>query len=73
MTLLNSKKLAKFLMRAPSYVSAMKRAGFRMTHGMRTDPQAALDWLKDNPGFRTDQSYPSQHYPSTRRHSKVSA
>ncbi len=49
----NSTRLAEALERSPSYVSAMKAAGYVFTHGNRTLVSDALEWLKANPDFRS--------------------
>lgn len=46
-------ELARRLNRSRSYVWAMKRAGFKFTHGRRTTVDAALLWLEWNRDFVT--------------------
>ena len=48
----NSKTLAAQLGRSPGYVSAMKSAGYKFTHGTRTLLSDALGWLAAHPEFR---------------------
>lgn len=50
--LFNSQSLAQKIGRSPWYVWAMKRAGFRFSHGTRCDLETALAWLAENPDFR---------------------
>lgn len=49
--LLSVKELAFEMKRHPSYVYAMRQAGFKMP-GNRTTLAAALDWLARNPDWR---------------------
>lgn len=49
--LLTVKELAWEIKRHPSYVYAMRQAGFKMP-GYRTTVAAALDWLDRNPDWR---------------------
>ena len=51
--LLNIKQLADHLGRSRGYVTAMKRAGYRMHYGTKTTLDHALKWLEENPEFRT--------------------
>lgn len=53
MILLNCNQLAEELGRHATYVYAMKRAGYKFSHGNRTMAIHALDWLQANPEFRT--------------------
>ena len=53
MILLNCNQLAKELDRHATYVYAMKRAGYKFSHGNRTMLAHALDWLQANPDFRS--------------------
>ena len=39
--------------RSPGYVSAMKAAGYVFSHGPYTTLPHALNWLRENPDFRT--------------------
>ncbi len=55
MKLLNCKQLAEELGRSRTYISMMKRAGFKPSHGNRTTIDHALLWLQQNPDFRTTQ------------------
>jgi hypothetical protein len=45
--------LAEAMGRHPSYVSAMKSAGYEFTHGTRTLLSDALRWLAGHPDFRS--------------------
>lgn len=45
--------LAAALDRHPTYVYAMKRAGYVFSHGNRTLLSHALSWLAKNPSFRS--------------------
>lgn len=49
--LLNCAKLAEILGRGEAYVTAMKRAGYRMLYPGRTTRTHALKWLAANPDF----------------------
>jgi hypothetical protein len=49
--LLSVKELAWQMKRHPSYIYAMRQAGFSMP-GNRTTLAAALDWLARNPDWR---------------------
>ena len=51
--LLNVKELAWQMGRSRGYVTAMKRAGYRMQYGTKTTLDHALKWLEENQGFRT--------------------
>ena len=53
--LLNCNQLAEALGRHATYVYMMKRAGYVFSHGNRTLFRHALEWLADNPEFRTTQ------------------
>src|SRR5262245_48963371 len=57
--LLNGTQLALAIGRSTAYVWAMKRAGFRFSHGNRTLLKPALLWLRLNPAFRMSDVYPS--------------
>lgn len=49
--LLTIKELAWEMKRHPSYIYAMRQAGFKMP-GYRTTLAAAMDWLAKNPDWR---------------------
>jgi hypothetical protein len=48
---LSIKDLCRKLDRGRSYVWAMRKAGYKFTHGKRTTLASALLWLKENPYF----------------------
>lgn len=54
--LLSVKELAFEIGRSRTYVSAMKRCGFRMPGGKATASEA-LKWLRRRPGFRRAGAY----------------
>lgn len=49
----SSKALAVIMTRHPSYVTAMRSAGYVFTHGSRTLPSDALRWLAEHSDFRS--------------------
>lgn len=50
-TLLNGARLAERLGRAPAYVTAMRRAGYKFPYPGRTTLAHALAWLRACPEF----------------------
>ena len=48
----NGVQLAKALGKSVVYVTAMKRAGYRFTHGTMTTLESAHEWLATFPQFR---------------------
>jgi hypothetical protein len=53
----SSNALAVTMDRHPSYITAMKSAGYVFTHGTRTLLSDALRWLAEHPDFRTTGYY----------------
>lgn len=70
--LINCKQLATFLGRSQNYVTAMRRAGYKLPYPGRTTTDHALLWLMANPDFRCDYWLrPSLTKPEKRRPRKV--
>lgn len=63
---INATDLAASIRRCRSYVSAMKAAGYRFTHGNRTLLRDALKWLRLNPEFRST----SYHAAASKDHKR---
>lgn len=59
-TYLTLKELAAALGKSVSYVFAMKKAGFTEEFPRHYSYEKAVQWLKDNPNFRTHRAYPSK-------------
>jgi hypothetical protein len=49
---ISHRELAYSINRSPSYVSAMKSAGYVFSHGTRTLLSDALNWLSEHRDFR---------------------
>ena len=67
MKILNMAAFAAEIGRHPSYVSLMKRAGFFPSHGTKTTLRHGLDWLADNPDFRTTLPLPPLNLVKSRQ------
>ena len=50
--LYNGTQLATALGKSTPYITAMKRAGYRFTHGTMTTLESAHEWLAAFPQFR---------------------
>lgn len=62
----NKSALAASLGRAPGYISAMQRAGYRMQYGTLTTLSHALCWLAAHPDFRACHQYARKTPPPPR-------
>ena len=56
--LMTTRELAAKMRVSCSYVSCMKRCGYRFSHGRWTSYAHAMAWIKRHPGFRTTDAYP---------------
>jgi len=68
--LLNGKQLATVMNRDPWYVCAMKAAGYAFPYPGRTTLSHALNWLSENPDFRTT-GYANGQTPRANRQKKA--
>jgi hypothetical protein len=68
--LYNSKELAEAMKVHPTYISAMKRAGYQFEYGHQTTPEHAMAWRKANPDFTKTTAYPAK---AKKRPSKAKA
>lgn len=62
--LYNAKGVAEALGYGYSTIMAMKKAGLKFSHGLRTELATVKDWVRDNPGFRVRQAYPQKAQPA---------
>src|SRR5689334_8778631 len=55
--LLNGTELAEEINIGRTGVQAMKKLGYKFTHGRKTTKRSALQWLRDHPNFRQRMAY----------------
>lgn len=61
--LYNGTELADALGFCTTKVQAMKKMGFKFSHGRQTTAAEALTWLREHPDFSITQAYPKKRKP----------